>query len=83
MMPQCSSRGTSEGWGQFKLGKQLVDFTTEDVTVIFGIECGDQMMNLVGHAKMPESEFVERRFRPGTRINASDLKYEIESAIKQ
>ena len=59
--------------GKFKIGNQYMSFTTEDISLIFGIPHGSKTLDLK-YAKKKESAFIARRFPNITRVSAPKIK---------
>ncbi|CAL5364580.1 unnamed protein product [Camellia sinensis] len=74
---QCYNEKTKA----FIVGKKNLTFTTNDMTLIFGLEGGKRAMSL-RHSKKPKSAFLRRRFRKDTRLTGPVLKNALVKAMK-
>ena len=57
----------------FTVGKKNLTFTTNDMTLIFGLQGGKGAMSL-RYSKKPKSAFLRRRFQKDTRLTGPVLK---------
>ncbi|XP_028119778.1 uncharacterized protein LOC114317267 isoform X2 [Camellia sinensis] len=67
--------------GKFVIGGQSVDFTDEDVRLLFGLQCGDASLELMASPK-PASDFVQRRCQGVSRITTKLVKDLLVKAAK-
>ncbi|GMQ05767.1 hypothetical protein CsSME_00050658 [Camellia sinensis var. sinensis] len=66
---------------KFVIGGQSVDFTDEDVRLLFGLQCGDASLELTARPK-PASDFVQRRCQGVSRITTKLVKDLLVKAAK-
>ncbi|CAL5350096.1 unnamed protein product [Camellia sinensis] len=74
---QCYNEKTKA----FTVGKKNLTFTTNDMTLIFGLEGGKGAMSL-RYSKKPKSAFLRRRFQKDTRLTGPVLKNALVKAMK-
>ncbi|CAL5352306.1 unnamed protein product [Camellia sinensis] len=74
---QCYNEKTKA----FTVGKKNLTFTTNDMTLIFGLEGGKGVMSL-RYSKKPKSAFLRRRFQKDTRLTGPVLKNALVKAMK-
>ncbi|CAL5383477.1 unnamed protein product [Camellia sinensis] len=74
---QCYNEKTKA----FTVGKKNLTFTTNDMTLIFGLEGGKGAMSL-RYSKKPKSAFLRRRFQKDTRLTGPVLKNALIKAMK-
>ncbi|CAL5364858.1 unnamed protein product [Camellia sinensis] len=74
---QCYNEKTKA----FTVGKKNLTFTTNDVTLIFGLQGGKGAMSL-RYSKKPKSAFLRRRFPKDTRLTGLVLKNALVKAMK-
>ena len=74
---QCYNEKTKA----FTVGKKNLTFTTNDMTLIFGLEGGKGAMSL-RYSKKPKSAFLMRRFQKDTRLTGPVLKNALVKAMK-
>ncbi|CAL5331187.1 unnamed protein product [Camellia sinensis] len=65
----------------FTVGKKNLTFTTNDMTLIFGLQGGKEAMSL-RYSKKPKSAFLRRRFLKDTRLTGLVLKNALVKAMK-
>ncbi|KAL7204653.1 hypothetical protein ACSBR2_017686 [Camellia fascicularis] len=65
----------------FTVGKKNLTFTTNDLTLIFGLEGGKVAMSL-RYSKKLKSTFLRRRFQKDTRLTGSVLRNVLVKAMK-
>ncbi|CAL5439343.1 unnamed protein product [Camellia sinensis] len=74
---QCYNEKTKA----FTVGKKNLTFTTNDMTLIFGLEGGKGAMSL-RYSKKSKSAFLRRRFQKDTRLTGPVLKNALVKAMK-
>ncbi|CAL5434355.1 unnamed protein product [Camellia sinensis] len=74
---QCYNEKTKA----FTVGKKNLTFTTNDMTLIFGLEGGKGAMSL-RYSKKPKAAFLRRRFQKDTRLTGPVLKNALVKAMK-
>ncbi|XP_028070645.1 uncharacterized protein LOC114273079 [Camellia sinensis] len=74
---QCYNEKTKA----FTVRKKNLTFTTNDMTLIFGLEGGKGAMSL-RYSKKPKSAFLRRRFQKDTRLTGPVLKNALVKAMK-
>ncbi|CAL5349800.1 unnamed protein product [Camellia sinensis] len=74
---QCYNEKTKA----FTVGKKNLTFTTNDMTLIFGLKGGKGAMSL-RYSKKPKSAFLGRRFQKDTRLTGPVLKNALVKAMK-
>ncbi|CAL5424354.1 unnamed protein product [Camellia sinensis] len=74
---QCYNEKTKA----FTVRKKNLTFTTNDMTLIFGLEGGKGAMSL-RYSKKPKSAFLRRRFQKDTRLTGPVLKNALIKAMK-
>ncbi|CAL5437957.1 unnamed protein product [Camellia sinensis] len=67
--------------GKFVIGGQSVDFTDEDVRLLFGLQCGNAFLELTARPK-PASDFVQQRCQGVSRITMKLVKDLLVEAAK-
>ncbi|KAL7235941.1 hypothetical protein ACSBR1_019258 [Camellia fascicularis] len=65
----------------FTVGKKNLTFTTNDMTLIFGLQGGKGGMSL-RYSKKPKSVFLRRRFPKDTRLTGPILKNALVKTMK-
>ncbi|CAL5340200.1 unnamed protein product [Camellia sinensis] len=65
----------------FTIDKKNLTFTTNDITLIFGLEDGKGAMSL-RYSKKPNTPFLRRRFPMETRLTGPVLKKALVKAMK-
>ncbi|CAL5402963.1 unnamed protein product [Camellia sinensis] len=74
---QCYNEKTKA----FTVRKKNLTFTTNDMTLIFGLEGGKGAMSL-RYSKKPKSAFLRKRFQKDTRLTGPVLKNALVKAMK-
>ncbi|THG17200.1 hypothetical protein TEA_027018 [Camellia sinensis var. sinensis] len=74
---QCYNEKTKA----FTVGKKNLTFTTNDITLIFGLEGGKGALSL-RYSKKPKSTFLRRKFQKDTRLTGPVLKNALVKAMK-
>ena len=65
---------------QFRIGKSYVPFTSNDISLIFGIPNGTKPLDLK-YAKRETSDFISKRFQGSPRVSAPQIKYQLHVAL--